>query len=139
MKMNVTQVQEMVVARANEIREQVIAVSANTTLAESTKGTKAYGLRRDRRVLQLIEALVAQIPGEVDFVSEGNYETFLLLTRMEDEKARAGKFYLVEGETIVQVMERYPNKRNLMKAITEYCEANGLMLDSATMTIVAAE
>ena len=47
--------------------------------------------------------------------------------------------YVEEGETIVSIMERYPNRRNLMKSITEYCENNGLRLDTATMVVVVDE
>lgn len=128
--------QSALTERINELRS-VISSVATANIADATKRTKEYNLRRERRVLQLIEALVAQLPDTVDFVSEQNYETFLLLTRPQEDKASSNKFYLRAGENIVQVMERYPNRRNLMRAINEYCDANGLRLDTATMTIVA--
>ena len=82
-----------------------------------------------------INELVSQLPDDVS-LTDAAYETMLLITRLQDEKVKA-KFYVEEGENIVSIMERYPNRKNLMKSITEYCEDNGLRLDTASMVIVA--
>ena len=95
-----------------------------------------YALRKERRVLQFINELVAQLPDDVS-LTDAAYETMLLITRLQDEKVKVAKFYVELGENIVSIMERYPNRKNLMKSITEYCEDNGLRLDTATMVIVA--
>ena len=87
-------------------------------------------------MLQFINELVAQLPDEVK-LSEAAHDTLVLITRLQDEKVKAAKFYVEEGENIVSIMERYPNRKNLMKSITEYCENNGLKLDTTTMVIVA--
>ena len=128
--------QSLVNERVEDLRVNIAATINSDTIAESTKGTKLYGMRKDRRVLQLIGELIAQLPDDVA-LTDAAYETMLLITRLQDEKAKASKFYVEEGENIVSIMERYPNRKNLMKSITEYCENNGLRLDTASMVIVA--
>ena len=129
-------VNAMVNERVEDLKVAIATTIASDTIAESTKGTKLYGMRKDRRVLQLINELVAQLPDDVA-LTDAAYETLVLITRLQDEKVKAAKFYVELGENIVSIMERYPNRRNLMKSITEYCEDNGLRLDTATMVIVA--
>ena len=128
--------QSLVNERVEDLRVNIAATINSDTIAETTKGTKLYALRKERRVLQLINELVAQLPDDVS-LTDAAYETMLLITRLQDEKAKAAKFYVEEGENIVSIMERYPNRRNLMKSITEYCENNKLRLDTTTMVIVA--
>lgn len=131
-------INELVNERVEDLRVNIAATIASDTIAESTKGTKLYGMRKDRRVLQLIGELVSQLPDDVS-LTDAAYETLVLITRLQDEKVKAAKFYVEEGENIVSIMERYPNRRNLMKSITEYCENNGLRLDTASMVVVSAE
>ena len=124
--------------RIQDLKVSISDTINSDRIAESTKGTKLYGMRKERRVLQLIGELVSQLPDDVS-LTDAAYETMLLITRLQDEKPKAAKFYVEEGENIVSIMERYPNRRNLMKSIMEYCEDNGLRLDTATMVIVSAE
>ena len=130
--------QSLVNERVEDLKVSIATTIASDTIAESTKGTKLYGMRKERRVLQLIGELVSQLPDDVS-LTDAAYETMLLITRLQDEKAKVAKFYVEEGENIVSIMERYPNRRNLMKSIMEYCEDNRLRLDTATMVIVSAE
>ena len=129
-------INELVNERVEDLRVTIAATIASDTISESTKGTKLYGLRKDRRVLQLINEMVAQLPDDVS-LTDAAYETLLLITRLQDEKVKAAKFYVELGENIVSIMERYPNRRNLMKSITEYCASNGFKLDTTTMVIVS--
>ena len=130
--------QSLVNERVEDLKVSITTTIASDTIAEATKGTKLYALRKERRVLQLIGELVTQLPDDVK-LSEDAHDTLVLITRLQDEKVKAAKFYVEEGENIVAIMERYPNRRNLMKSITEYCEDNGLRLDTASMVIVSAE
>ena len=129
-------INELVNERVEDLKVSITTTIASDTIADATKGTKLYALRKERRVLQFINELVAQLPDEVK-LSEDAYETMLLITRLQAEKVKAAKFYVEEGENIVSIMERYPNRKNLMKSITDYCENNGLCLDTASMVIVA--
>lgn len=131
-------INELVNGRVEDLRSVITATISSNELADATKGTKLYALRKERRVLQLISELVQQLPDGV-VLSDDAYDTLILITRLQDEKVKAAKFYVEEGETIVSIMERYPNRRNLMKSITEYCENNGLRLDTATMVVVVDE
>lgn len=128
--------QSLVTERVEDLKVSITTTIASDTIAEATKGTKLYALRKERRVLQFINELVSQLPDDVK-LSEAAHDTLVLITRLQDEKVKAAKFYVEEGENIVSIMERYPNRKNLMKSITEYCENNGLKLDTTTMVIVA--
>lgn len=128
--------QSLVNERVEDLKVSITTTIASDTIAEATKGTKLYALRKERRVLQFINELVSQLPDEVK-LSEAAHDTLVLITRLQDEKVKAAKFYVEEGENIVSIMERYPNRKNLMKSITEYCKDNNLRLDTTTMVIVA--
>lgn len=128
--------QSLVNERVEDLKVSITTTIASDTIAEATKGTKLYALRKERRVLQFINELVSQLPDDVK-LSESAHDTLVLITRLQDEKVKAAKFYVEEGENIVSIMERYPNRKNLMKSITEYCENNNLRLDTTTMVIVA--
>ena len=128
--------QSLVNERVEDLKVSITTTIASDTIAEATKGTKLYALRKERRVLQFINELVSQLPDEVK-LREAAHDTLVLITRLQDEKVKAAKFYVEEGENIVSIMERYPNRKNLMKSITEYCENNNLRLDTTTMVIVA--
>ena len=128
--------QSLVNERVEDLKVSITTTINSDTIAEATKGTKLYALRKERRVLQFINELVSQLPDDVS-LTDAAYETMLLITRLQDEKVKAAKFYVEEGENIVSIMERYPNRKNLMKSITEYCENNNLRLDTTTMVIVA--
>ena len=128
--------QSLVNERVEDLKVSITTTIASDTIAEATKGTKLYALRKERRVLQFINELVSQLPDEVK-LSESAQDTLVLITRLQDEKVKAAKFYVEEGENIVSIMERYPNRKNLMKSITEYCENNNLRLNTTTMVIVA--
>lgn len=129
-------IQTMLNERVEDLKVSITTTIASDTIAEATKGTKLYALRKERRVLQLISNLVAQLPDAVS-LSNDTYDTLVLITRLQDEKVKTAKFYVEEGENIVSIMERYPNRKNLMKSITEYCENNNLRLDTTTMVIVS--
>ena len=128
--------QSLVNERVEDLKVSIATTIASDTIAEATKGTKLYALRKERRVLQFVNELVSQLPDDVK-LSEAAQDTLVLITRLQDEKVKAAKFYVEEGENIVSIMERYPNRKNLMKSITEYCASNGLKLDTTTMVIVA--
>ena len=128
--------QSLVNERVEDLKVSITTTINSDTIAEATKGTKLYALRKERRVLQFINELVSQLPDEVK-LSEAAHDTLVLITRLQDEKVKAAKFYVEEGENIVSIMERYPNRKNLMKSITEYCENNNLRLDTTTMVIVS--
>ena len=128
--------QSLVNERVEDVKVSITTTIASDTIAEATKGTKLYALRKERRVLQFINELVSQLPDDVK-LSEAAHDTLVLITRLQDEKVKAAKFYVEEGENIVSIMERYPNRKNLMKSITEYCASNGLKLDTTTMVIVS--
>lgn len=128
--------QSLVNERVDDLKVSITTTIASDTIAEATKGTKLYALRKERRVLQFINELVSQLPDDVK-LSEAAHDTLVLITRLQDEKVKAAKFYVEEGENIVSIMERYPNRKNLIKSITEYCENNNLRLDTTTMVIVA--
>lgn len=129
-------IQTMLNERVEDLKVSITTTIASDTIAEATKGTKLYALRKERRVLELISNLVAQLPDAVS-LSNDTYDTLVLITRLQDEKVKTAKFYVEEGENIVSIMERYPNRKNLMKSITEYCENNNLRLDTTTMVIVS--
>ena len=130
--------QSLVNERVEDLKVSITTTIASDAIAEATKGTKLYALRKERRILQFVNELVSQLPDEVK-LSESAQDTLVLITRLQDEKVKAAEFYVEEGENIVSIMERYPNRRNLMKSIVEYCEQNGMRLDTATMVIVSAE
>lgn len=130
---NVTKTHEkMLEARVKELVAKIAEVSVDESIAKTTRGTKLYHLKSELKTLRLIGELLS----DADSLSKDALAQLNSLIKPADERQQ--KFYVEEGEQLLDIMQRYPNKKNLITAINEYCGEHGLMLDASAMKIVKA-
>lgn len=133
MKKNVSKTHtQMMDARVKELVAKIAAVSTDETIAKTTRGTKLYHLKHELKTLRLINELLS----DAESLSKDAIEHLNGLIKPADERQQ--KFYVEEGEQLLDIMQRYPNKKKLIEAINEYCGEHGLMLDTTAMKIVKA-
>ena len=124
----------MVQEKINDLKSQIAAIKTNETLSKNTRGTQLYKLGRDRRVLHLIASLLKD-----DTKLEGDdLDTFVLITTLSSERAERTSIEVKEGDTILELMQKYEEKRDLQKKLIAACEKAGLKLDYTSGKLVKA-
>lgn len=124
----------MVQEKINDLKSQIAAMKVNETLSKNTRGTQLYKLGRDRRILHLIASLLKD-----DTKLEGDdLDTFVLITTLSSERAERTSIEVNEGDTILELMQKYEEKRDLQKKLIAACEKAGLKLDYTSGKVVKA-
>lgn len=124
----------MVQEKINDLKSQIAAMKVNETLSKNTRGTQLYKLGRDRRILHLIASLLKD-----DTKLEGDdLDTFVLITTLSSERAERASIEVKEGDTILELMQKYEEKRDLQKKLIAACEKAGLKLDYTSGKVVKA-
>lgn len=131
---------QLVDEKINELKSQIAAMKVNETLSKNTRGTQLYKLGRDRRVLHLIRSLLT-LAGDDDGLvelSENDMDTFVLITTLAGERAERSSIEVNEGDSILELLQKYEEKKDLQKKLATACEKKGLKLDYASGTVVKA-
>lgn len=123
---------QLMEARIKELVAKIAEVSTDESIAKTTRGTKLYHLKHELKTLRLINELLS----DADSLGKDALEHLNSLIKPADERQQ--RFYVEEGEQLLDIMQRYPNKKKLIEAISEYCGEHGLMLDASAMKIVKA-
>lgn len=129
---------QLVDEKINELKSQIAAVKVNETLSKNTRGTQLYKLGRDRRVLHLIRSLLTRAGDDDGLVelSENDMNTFVLITTLAGERTERSSIEVNEGDSILELMQKYEEKKDLQKKLATACAKKGLKLDYASGTVV---
>jgi len=111
-----------------ELKTQIAAVTNDQTIAKSTRGTQRYKLSRDRRILHLIKSLIT----DSTEITEENMNTFVLLTTLESEKKVYDAVVVKEGDSILQLAEKYDDRKDPIGKIKAACDKAGLVMNYST-------
>lgn len=131
---------QLVDEKIDELKSQIAAMKVNETLSKNTRGTQLYKLGRDRRVLHLIRSLLT-LAGDDDGLvelSEDDMDTFVLITTLAGERAERSSIEVNEGDSILELLQKYEEKKDLQKKLATACEKKGLKLDYVSGTVVKA-
>lgn len=131
---------QLVDEKINELKSQIAAMKVNETLSKNTRGTQLYKLGRDRRVLHLIRSLLT-LAGDDDGLvklSEDDMDTFVLITTLAGERVERSSIEVNEGDSILELLQKYEEKKDLQKKLATACEKKGLKLDYVSGTVVKA-
>lgn len=120
--------------KVEELKTIISSLKVNETLSNSTRGTQLYAKGRDRRVLNLIKALVKQIPSDVE-LSEKDMDTFTLITCLASERVARSSVVINEGDKLMDVLQKYAAVKDIARKIQVQCEKLGLHIDYTTGTI----
>lgn len=124
--------------KINELKSQIAAMKVNKTLSKNTRGTQLYKLGRERRVLHLINSLISQLGDNNIKLDEADMDTFVLITTLAGERAERVSVTCQEGDNILDLLQKYADKKDLQNKLAAYCEKNGLKLDYASGKVVKA-
>ena len=131
---------QLVDEKINELKSQIAAMKVNETLSKNTRGTQLYKLGRDRRVLHLIRSLLT-LAGDDDGLvelSENDMDTFVLITTLAGERTERSSIEVNEGDSILELLQKYEEKKDLQKKLATACEKKGRKLDYVSGTVVKA-
>lgn len=133
-KINYTTLVEEKIA---DLKSQIAAMKTNESISKNTRGTQLYKLGRDRRVLHLINSLIAQAGDKIK-LSEDDMDTFVLITTLSGERAVRSSVEVHEGDSIQELLEKYQDKKDILKKLQKACEKSNLVMDFKTGLIEAA-
>lgn len=134
-KINYTTLVEEKIA---DLKSQIAAMKVNESISKNTRGTQLYKLGRDRRVLHLINALLTQLGDKVWF-DEEDRDTLVLITTLTSERAVRSSVEVHEGDSIQELLEKYQDKKDILKKLQNACEKTGLRMNFKTGLIEAAK
>ena len=134
-KINYSQLCEEKIA---DLKSQIAAMKTNESISKNTRGTQLYKLGRERRVLHLINSLIAQLGDNVKF-SKDDMDTFILITTLASERAERSSIEVKEGDSILELLQKYADKKDIQKKLQTACEKVGLVMNFKTGLIEAAK
>lgn len=120
-----------------DLKSQIAAMKTNESISKNTRGTQLYKLGRERRVLHLINALLTQI--ENVKLSEDDMDTFVLITTLASERAERSSIEVKEGDSILELLQKYADKKDIQKKLQTACEKGGLVMNFKTGLIETAK
>lgn len=123
--------------KIRELKALIATTKTDDSLTKNTRGTKLYKLGRERRVLHLINSLVAQLGDKVKLAPEDT-DTFVLITTLEGERANRSSVEVKENDSILELMQKYEDKKDLQAKLTKIAEKAGLKLDYKSGLVVKA-
>ena len=134
-KINYSQLCEEKIA---DLKSQIAAMKTNESISKNTRGTQLYKLSRDRRVLHLINSLITQL-GDKVWLYEDDMDTLVLITTLSGERAVRSSVEVHEGDSILELLQKYADKKDIQKKIQTACEKVGLVMNFKTGLIEAAK
>ena len=135
--MNTTSYISLIADKIADIKATIATTKTSDEISKNTRGTKLYKLGRDERVLNLINSLFTQLGDKVK-LSDADMDTFVLITTLESERAERTSIAVTEGDSILDLMQKYANKKDLQSKLTKAAEKAGLVLNYKTGKIEKA-
>ena len=132
---NFTQLCEEKIA---DLKVQIAAMKTNESISKNTRGTQLYKLGRERRVLHLINSLITQLGDNVKF-SKDDMDTFILITTLASERTARSSIEVKEGDSILELLQKYADKKDIQKKLQTACEKVGLIMNFKTGFIEKSE
>lgn len=111
-----------------DLKSQIAAMKVNETLSKNTRGTQLYKLGRERRVLHLINSLITQAGDKIK-LSEDDMDTFVLITTLSGERNTRTSVEVHEGDSIQELLEKYQDKKDILKKLQNACEKANLVMN----------
>ena len=134
-KINYSQLCEEKIA---DLKSSIAAMKVNETLSKNTRGTQLYKLGRERRILHLINSLITQLGDKVWF-DEADRDTLVLITTLSGERAVRSSVEVHEGDSIQELLEKYQDKKDILKKLQNACEKANLVMNFKTGLIEATK
>lgn len=135
--MKQVQYTKLVEEKINELKSTIASLKTSDAVTKNTRGTQLYKLGRERRVLHLINSLLTQL-GDNTKLEKDDLDTFVLITTLASERAERTSIEVCEGDSILDLLQKYDGKKDIQHKLTTACEKAGLKLDYTTGKVVKA-
>lgn len=135
--MKQVQYTKLIEEKIDELKTTIANVKVNDTITKNTRGTQLYKLSRERRVLHLIASLIDKLGDDVT-LSKDDMDTFILITTLTSERTVRSSIEVHEGDNILDLLQKYEDKKDLQRKLTAACEKAGLKLDYTAGIVVKA-
>lgn len=122
--------------KLNELKTVIAKTKTSDAVSKNTRSTKLYALGRDRRVLHLIRTLVEANPDIK--LDAADSDTFVLITTLAAERSVQSSVVVNEGDLILDLLQKYADKKDISTKLSKACEKAGLKLDYAAGKVVKA-
>lgn len=122
--------------KLNELKAVIAETKTSDAISKNTRSTKLYALGRDRRILHLIRTLMEANPDIV--LGNADMDTFVLITTLASERTVAASVTVKEGDSILDLLQKYADKKDISSKLNKACEKAGLKLDYASGKVVKA-
>lgn len=127
---------QLIDEKLNELKNLIAETKTSDGISKNTRSTKLYALGRERRVLHLIRSLVEQMPEAK--LDDADMDTFVLITTLASERAVQSSVEVHEGDSILDLLQKYADKKDISSKLNKACEKAGLKLDYGTGKVVKA-
>ena len=121
-----------------DLKSQIAAMKVNESISKNTRGTQLYKLGRERRVLHLINSLIAQLGDKIK-LNKDDMDTFVLITTLTSERAVRSSIEVKEGDSILELLQKYDGVKDIQKKLQTACEKVGLVMNFKTGLIEKSE
>ena len=122
--------------KLNELKTVIAETKTSDAISKNTRSTKLYALGRDRRVLHLIRTLMEANPDIK--LDAADSDTFVLITTLAAERTVQSSVVVNEGDLILDLLQKYADKKDISNKLNKACEKAGLKLDYASGKVVKA-
>jgi hypothetical protein len=128
---------KLVEEKINELKSTIANLKTSDAVTKNTRGTQLYKLGRERRVLHLINSLLAQL-GDNAKLEKDDLDTFVLITTLASERTERTSVEVCEGDNILDLLQKYDGKKDIQRKLMAACEKEGLKLDYTAGKVVKA-
>lgn len=122
--------------KLNELKTVIAETKTSDAISKNTRSTKLYALGRDRRVLHLIRTLMEANPDIK--LDAADSDTFVLITTLAAERTVQSSVVVNEGDLILDLLQKYADKKDISNKLNKACEKAGLKMDYAAGKVVKA-
>lgn len=134
--MNTTTKLSLVDEKLNELKTVIAETKTSDAISKNTRSTKLYALGRERRVLHLIRSLLESNPNIT--LNKDDADTFVLITTLASERTVQQSVEVKAGDKILDLLQKYADKKDISSKLNKACEKAGLKLDYAKGEVVKA-
>lgn len=127
---------QLIDEKLNELKSTIAITKTSDSISKNTRSTKLYALGRDRRILHLIRTLMEANPDVK--LDTADSDTFVLITTLASERTVQSSVEVHEGDSILDLLQKYADKKGINGKLNKACEKAGLKLDYSTGKVVKA-
>lgn len=120
--------------KATELDARATAIKADETLSKNTRQTRAYSFRKEMYFAMLMRDFLKELGSyEEEMEIETNMaEKFDSFVTSAADRASHTTIEVHKGDSLVELLQRYQDRKDVFAKIQKACEDKGLTINTAT-------